>query len=706
MKQPPSLLLVSLVALLEPIAHGEEVPNARRPGTTTNNVVMELPAVVVRSTPVSKYRAASVDTATFTGASPEQLPLVVDVLTTDFIQETAPLDIHDLLRYPPGIYTGGKTLQSRTAGQYTIRGMSGSEVTSGGTLPLPGFMGTFLDPTVLERIEIVKGPVGSTTGGAGSSLGAYGAGGSVNLILKEARLDQPFQRVGFRSMLGEDIQRYRVSFDRNEPLAEENVALRLPGNFEYGKPYWLPKGHDWRQSWSLAPSILWRVNNRLRMGLNTTIQYTDQPGYQGIPIFRGKPWGEYDWDSYIPGDNDMRDRYLGYTTQGWMDWNMTHSVLFRTGLGLAHADIESEHLGSSAYANPRTTLPYSYSYYDIEMENWNVYERMIAEYDTAGIRHTTVAQADYLEKSTDRIGSFGDVASTDVDRSLFQDVISDTSVHRYGGFVQDTLQWRWFRLLAGLRWDRHESQLGNEGDALSPRVGLSFLPTGNIVLFGNVSKTESPNFGYMKSETEELTSSWGARQYETGIRYAPREALWMSLSGYRIEQENTPSYNDRTSYYEEEGRSESRGVEFSVNGDISKDWSVYAAYSYIDYEMEGEKVDFDRFPPHAVTLSTSYRLTSGPLDDVVLGMAYRYRAGYDATFRGQYVGEGYSFRENHVVDCSISSSLKSFGGPKNWTLTLGVKNLFNEKYVESNRHYYQAFPGDPRIFEVAIHGAF
>ncbi len=696
------ILLVFAVVALE-TAGGDGMSVSHEPERGTGAV--ELRPIEIRSTPISKYRSGLVDTATFTGAAPEELPVVVDVLTSDFIAETAPLDIHDLLRFQPGIYTGGKTLQSRTAGQYTLRGMSGSDVMIGGTLGLPGFMGTFLDPTALERIEIVKGPVGSISGGGGSSLGAYGAGGSVNLVLKQADLDASFRHVGARAMLGDGTQRYRLSFDGNQSVWTKDVALRIPGNIEYGKSSWLPDGYDWRRSFFIAPSLVFRLNDQLKLGIDTTVQYTDQPGYQGIPIFRGKPWGDYDWDSHLPA-TDMRDKYLGYTLQAWLDWNVTDHILSRAGISMAHADIESEHLGASAYASPSTQVPYSYSYYDSTMKNWNVYERIVAQFDTATLIHTLVIQADYSEKSSDTTGAFGDVASTRVDRTLFRDSKSDSRISRYGGFMQDMIEWEMIRLLVGIRGDRHESDLGNKGVSVSPRVGLSVLPTANTVLFGNLSRTESPNFGYMKNATEELTSSWGALQYEVGIRYALFPAMWMTVSAYRIDQKNTPSYNDVTTYYEEEGATTSRGIEVSMNGDLSENWSVYAAYAYTDYEIEGETIDFDRFPPHAATLSTTYRISSGLLDDVVLGLAYRYRAGYDGTFRGEYVGEDYFFKENHVVDCSVSSSLKAFGGPKDWTLTAGVKNIFDERYVESNRHYYQAFPGDPRVFEIAINGAF
>ena len=671
------------------------------------NSPINIGTIIVEGTPISKYRVESVSTASLSDMPPEELPQTVDILTSDFIKETAPLDLHDLLRYQPGIYTGGKTLQSRTAGQYSIRGMSGSEVMLDGSLGLAGFMGTFMDASAFERIEIVKGPVGSTVGGLTSSRGPYGAGGSVNLIMKQPQLNRSFTEINSRMMIGEDTQRYRLTLDMNEPVIEDKLAVRIPANYEYGKSFWLPDDYRWRQSYFIAPSVLLNINDDLRIGLSTTFQYTDQPGYQGIPIYRGKPYGDFDWDSDI-SNSDMRDKYIGSTIQSWLEWDVNQRLTLRSGIGIAQADITSEHLGSSAFASSQySSLPYSHSESDKLMRNYNLYQRAILKVDTGPVEHTFVGQGDYTYKSSKGRSYFEKVSSADnLEHNWVSRNYTDTHVEKYGAVLQDSISWYKFRLLGGTRIDQHKSSGGNTGDSFSPRSGLSFLPTEWLVFFGNISLTESPNFGYMKSETEELTSSWEAIQKEGGLRVSPVESLWLTLSVYEINQKNTPTYNDETTYYEEEGEFESRGVELSLSGDITENWSIYTAYAYNEYENKDESFSFDRYPPHSLTCSTSYRIPSGPLDDIVLGFAYRYRHKYDATSRGSYVGDDYYIDESHVFDISANIPLYKVGGPKDWILGLAVKNIFDEKYIESNRHYYQCFPGDPRVFEISLNAKF
>ena len=689
----------------------------------TRGAPADLGTIVVEGTPISKYRTETVSTATLTAAKPEELPQTVDVLTEDFIDEMHPTDLHDMMLYQPGVFTGGKSMVDRTSGQYTIRGMAGSDAMLNGTLGLAGPMGIFMDPSAFERIEIVKGPVGATTGGATSTLGPYGAGGSVNLIVKQPRPDMDFMSVHSRTSFGEDSQRYRLGYDINERVVEDKLTVRLPGGVDYGKPFWLPGSYRWRESYFMAPSILWNVRDDLRIGLTLTLQYTDQPGYQGIPVYKGKPLKGFDWDTDL-STSSMRDIYVGGTIDSYVEWDASRVWTFRTGGGVSQADVEFEHLGSSGFATttapkklpsppigslyPASYLakPYDHQEGDMLYRRENVYERAVATYDTGPLAHQTVFQGDYSQKSSQGRSYFESVASPETEHTWARRNYQDSQVDKYGALAQDYVSWWKFRLLGGARVDEHESNLGNTGDSFSPRGGVSFLPTDWLVFFGNISQTESPNFGYLKNPNEELTSSWEATQYETGFRISPADTLWLTTSLYQINQNQTPTLIPNSIYYATEGESESQGIEFALNGNIRDNWSVYAAYAYNEYEDKTSGLSFDRYPPHSITASTSYRMMGGTLDDIVFGFGYRYRHHYYETMLGKYIGDDFYIADSHVFDCSADVPLSTFGGSKNVTLTLAVRNIFDEMYIESNRHYYQCFPGDPRTFEIALQAKF
>jgi len=706
-----ALCAITCAAQTNIAAHGQ---------SPTNNAPVDLGTIFVEGTPVSKYRAETVSTATLIDAKPEEIPQTVDVLTEDFIDEMNPTDLHDILRYEPGVYTDGKSVLSAAAGTYTIRGKGGSDAMLNGTLPLAGpAMGIFMDPTAFERIEIVKGPMGSTMGGATGGTG--GSGGSVNLMLKQPKPDIDFINLNTRSSFGGGSQRYRVGYDVNEVVVEDKLTVRLPGNFDYGQPFWMPDSYRWRESYFLAPSALWEVRDDLRIGLSLSFQYTDQPGYQGIPIYRGKPYGGYDWDSDI-STKRMRDVYFGETIESYVEWDANKVWTFRTGAGLAHSDLEFEHLGATSYANtavyPATLLPlplakpYDHQEGDTLYDRYNVYERATAKFGTGPVDHQLVLQGDYTERDQNGRSYFASTADPNEASKINTVATTGSEAYKYGALAQDYLSWWKFRLLGGCRVDEHENNNGDTGTAYSPRTGLSLLPTDWLVFFGNISQTQAPNLSYKKSATEYLSSDWMATEYETGMRFSPADTLWISASVFQIDQENMPTLQTgSTTYYEEEGKNRSRGFELSAAGNIADNWSLFTGYAYTQYEdlsptTAANQRKFDRFPPHALTTSTSYRIEKGPLTDIVLGLGYRYRHRYDETMRGQYIGKDFFIEQSHVFDCSADIPLSKFGGPKNVTLYLAVKNIFDEKYIESYRHYYQCFPGDPRTFEVGLQAKF
>ena len=77
--------------------------------------------------------------------------------------------MNDLLRQVPGVETGGTSLLVRQPGCFSIRGMGGTEPAFDGVVPVGRGSGLFMDPAMMERVEIVKGPIASLAGGAAPS---------------------------------------------------------------------------------------------------------------------------------------------------------------------------------------------------------------------------------------------------------------------------------------------------------------------------------------------------------------------------------------------------------------------------------------------------------------------------------------------------------------------------------------------------------
>ena len=721
-KKVGAILIGACVTALEmPVAQGE-----------TNGVV-DLGVVLVEGTALSAYRPEKVTGGTFTAEAPERLPCVVDTLTGDFIREKNPTDLNDLLRWVPGIETGGTSLLVRQPGLFSIRGMGGTEPAFDGVIPVGRGAGLFMDPALMERVEVVKGPIASLSGGAGAQQNNNGAGGSVNLHLKGAHFGNSERNLQEQTSVGRNTWRQRGTIDANEVLAEDRFALRFVGAFDLYSPAYANHGSQDRarprEQYTLAPSFVWSPRENLTMGLKTMFVSSDAPSYIGLPVWRGRPGGGYGWYESSCRESD-RSTYRGMMVNPYVDWQVTDDWLLKfggafmyshleqntrepyteSGAGLDHYFATGRWLDETAkYQTTNFSESRSFS------RSFNLYARSVwtKEELPGGFRNTLLVQPDFYYR--DSSGGFG------------------TPTSRYGVTLQDSVGWGWVTLLAALRYDyfvenptdvtttaRDGSKTTTHYDearefAFSPRAGLTVQPLDWLVFFGNVSETRTPTLGYVDTDGNRPTEPWTARQFEGGVRLRPLEKLWFSASYYHLDQENTPvaeTVGNQTTYYFE-GANRSRGVELSLSGDITENWTVMAMYAYnlftdrnADRDDPGR--DFERTPRHAFTLNTSYRLHGCDLlEDVVVGAGYRFRSKSYATMRGQYVDENLFFAPSHVFDVNVTVPLKKFGfALDDWYFTFGIRNLFGEKYFETSRHYYEAFVGEPRTFELAIRGKF
>lgn len=676
---------------------------------TNDMPVAGLGSIVVEATPISKYRPATVDSGTYTELPAEKIPCVVDTLTEDFIRERNPTDLNDLLRHVPGIETGGTSLLVRQPGLFTIRGKGGSEPAIDGVYSVGRGAGLFLDPFLMERVEIVKGPIAALSGGSGAASNANGAGGSINLYLKGAQLRDDEIALQSNSSVGRNTWRQRAMADVNEVVLDEKAAFRVVGTADYYEPAYInqgsQKGARPREAFSVAPSFIFVPGDEVAFGLKTLFQYVDAPSYIGVPVWRGRPGGGYGWyeSSCRRGD---RQHYEGMLVNPWLDWQVNGNWLLKFGGAFQFSSMDQttrepyagrgnellNYYETGMWLSGNKYMTSRFSQSSSLMRSYSVYGRSI--YDTefdCGAKNSFLTQLDTRHQE----GSAFSAPTT-----------------RHGVTFQDSLSYGWLTLLGGVRYDfvhlrDSSASKGQDGNGLSPRGGISVQPLDWLVFFGNVSQTRTPMLSMQGADGEMLTKPWYATQAEGGIRVKTFENLWLTASAYRIEQENTPVQIANTTYYEQEGRNTSRGVEISAAGDITENWSMMTMYSFNSYtdrsKAPGVKGrDFERYPAHTFTFNTSYRISSGPFENVVLGCGFRYRSMSYACVRGEFQNKNLRFDPSCLFDVNVTIPFSKFGGSENWTLTLGIRNLFGEKYFDTSRHYYECLAGEPRTFEIGL----
>ena len=690
-------------------------------GTNRADRVTDLGTVVVEGSALSRYRPEAVSGATFTDLAPEKSPTVVDTLTEDFIREQNPTDLNGLLSHIPGVDTGGTSLLVRQPGLFTVRGMGGSEPAFDGLVPIGGGGGLFLDPFLLDRVEIVKGPVGALSGGAGAQQNHNGAGGSVNLHLKSANLDGDRTRLQEVTSVGRNIWRQRGLADSNQVFADDKAAFRALASFDLHSPEYVNAGSQEgarpRESYSLAPSFIARPVEEVSFGVKTLFQYTDAPSYIGVPVWKGRPAGGYDWDESSCEQGD-RTLYRSMMVNPFVDWQISDEWLLRLGGAFTLATWEQQ--TREPYAGKGAELTDFY-----RTGEWTSGEKYMtsnfSESSAVTRGYFLYTRAVWTEK--DLPGGFENALLFQPD-FLYRGRDDSAPVSRYGATVQEQLGRKWLTLLAGLRYDffteyAKTTEAGVSTPearqyAFSPRLGLVFQPEDWLVFFGNLSETKTPTFGYQGANGVRPTDPWTATQFEGGVRVRPLEKLWLTVSYYDLDQRNTPVALDNagTSYYFE-GENKSDGVEVSLSGDVTENWTVLAMFAYNRFRNcrsahnDPTRGCFERSPRQTLSLSTSYRMTGCDLiEDVVIGASYRFRSKSYACVRGQFQDDRLYFKPSHVFDLNLSVPIRKFGGPDDWYLTLAVKNLFGERYFNTARHYYECFVGEPRTFEIGLTAEF
>ena len=331
--KPHSLCAAALLPL--GLAHAAAVE------TNETHTVADLGTVTVEANALSKYRPETVTGGTFTGEPPETLPCVVDTLTEDFIRERNPTDMNDLLRQVPGIETGGTSLLVRQPGLFSVRGMGGTEPAFDGVIPVGRGAGLFMDPAMMERVEIVKGPIASLSGGAGAQQNNNGAGGSINMYLKGAHFRASEVNFSEQTSVGRNVWRQRGMIDANEVVVEDKFAVRLPASFDIYSPAYISGGSQEgarpREQYTLAPSFVFKPTDDVTFGLKTMFVSSDSPSYIGIPVWRGEPAGGYGWNESSCRPSD-RTKYRGMMVNPYVDWQVTDDWLLKFGGSFMYSD--------------------------------------------------------------------------------------------------------------------------------------------------------------------------------------------------------------------------------------------------------------------------------------------------------------------------------------------------------------------------------
>ncbi len=300
------------------------------------------------------YFAANAVTGSRLSVLIQDMPLTIEVLTSEFIQDTGAADLRESLRYSAGIilqsqndaFTGGGTggfgnvnnpegsTANKTDSSFKIRGF-----VTNNTLR-KGFRRQHATDTInIERIEVVRGP---------SAL-LYGVGnfGGVVNYLPKAPLPHSEQHITLG--YGSDDWR-RATLDVTGPLPS-NFGYRLTAAFEDRNHFTDFNEHN---RWFVSPVLEWTPYRRSKFTIDFEVgksedkgigfQSVRSPTIEGIPIFQADRLETFGFLEF-EGKNPRTFRWSGpdtyLLTDAWnfnADWQQGIGDKINVMVGYNHSD--------------------------------------------------------------------------------------------------------------------------------------------------------------------------------------------------------------------------------------------------------------------------------------------------------------------------------------------------------------------------------
>lgn len=706
---------LALALLAAPMCSAAQSSNSPLESVTFPEVLVTAPA--------ESMHVGTATGGTLISAHPAELPLSVDVIPQTLLQQREVTSVYHALEQVAGVFTEGKSSFTVSAGKPNIRGFGGNDVLLDG-LTLPSIMPIYMDAASLSGVEIYKGPISSVQGG---QSGLEGSGGGIYLLAKKPEFDHSFVRLSLASTFGNG-ESLRFLGDPNQILTD-TLAIRVPLALTGEHPYYLPGRIDGNWTAAIAPGMAWKPGEKTTLTLAASWTETERAMYQGIPYIKGSFLVPR--DTYY-GTDDTRIDYSGLTAQVRLDHHFRDSLRLAIGGGYARADEQRKHWSVSPNPRPQDAMSVA-RYYDTILatrtarfnhsdsdnlsENIAAFAHLAHDVETGHVAHQLLLGTDWLRRETSGKSAFATTDWMSIDSptlALSSPMPRPTQSHsqtdRIGLLFQDFATWKQWRVLVGGRADYTDSQAGNHAWSYSPRMGLTCFVRPEIALFANATLAEGPNFGYNDINGRELDKPWRSEQFEAGAKMNFFDNLWLTLSAFQITQKNIPQTDPRDptlASYVLDGENRSRGIEASLAGELTPDWTWWGSYTWCEYEDLDADIQFERFPAHSAVLWTAYRIPGGPLKGLQAGIGLRARSKSYTTFRAGWLGEEYKINPSTVVDIACDYPLPwAAAQRRDLRLAFGVKNLFDKEYVESNRHGTENFPGQPITGWVRLNAAF
>ncbi len=662
------------------------------------------------------YVAPVTTTGTKTDTPLIEAPQSVGVVTRDQINDQAAQNVSQALRYTAGVLS-----EVRPTSRYDsvfVRGFGGQGTGAAYVNFLDGlrqqrgisYAIPTVDPWLLERIEVLRGP-------ASVLYGQTGAGGLVNLVSRRPT-EESIHEVRLEAGTDATLQ---AKFDFGGKLTEDGKFLyRLTGMGSISSTQY---DYTEAQRIAIAPAITWRPDDSTTLTVLGNYQYEPQGGFYNFVPASGtvlaNPYGKLS-SNFFAGDPNFnlfqrRQASIGYQLEHRFDETWTVRQNFR----YQHIDSEFRVVSPRSITGNRTmnrSVAHSIEHADtLALDN-----QAQADFNTGEVHHTALMGVDWsrasakrrLGSSTSGVGTLDMFAPIYYQNITWPTLATTTQItDQLGFYAQDQVAYGNWRFNIGLRQDFATSETvtrasnthtSQDDTALTWRAGLLYLFDNGFAPYVSYSTSFLPNSGTMAPQRGGNTfDPTTGEQYEVGIKYQPPGMnSFIQVAGYQITQQNVlttdPLY---TTFSQAIGEIRSRGIEVEGRASLNDNLDLIGTYAYTNAEItrsntagvSGNAVP--QVPEHSAAAWANYRFRDTILKGLSLGGGIRYvgsTPGDEAnTFRVPSVT-----LYDAAIRYDLGAAREDLAGVE---LYVNGTNLFDKEYVASCSSTTSCFFGNRRV---------
>lgn len=653
---------------------------------------------------VAPYRISDSATATGTDTPLIDVPQTIQAIPAKVLHDQAAQSVEDAVRNAPGVYV---QQGEGNRDELYIRGVkTKSDFFSDGLRDDTEY---FRDLYNVAHLDVLQGP-------AAILFGRGGAGGVINLVTKQPQRE----RIRNFSIATGSYGHLRGTFDVGDVIGSSG-AFRVLGMGEDSGSF---RDHYFLRRHALNPKFRFQLGERTQLDVDASYLKDRRFGDRGIPSRNGRPvdvprntfFGSVDQNraqSRVEAFNVRIKHQVNDSLEVRNAFRVTDNKRFYVNAYPAGPVDDQDELKFKAYDHPSNRL----SYIDRA--------ELVARFSTGELQHKLLAGSEF---SWQRGNDMETLPAPDSKSLPGRYSLTDPTVQpqafpyldrknhvvgkEFGVYAEDqmSLGAHWMALL-GARWDRFAvdanylkpgvtpDHTNNVDTEWSPRAGLIYKPVANDSIYASVTQTYTPQGANIalsrKSPAGANLAPEKATNYEIGNKLELFDGnLSFTAALFQLELNNVVSNAaDGSGHLVNTGSQRNRGVELSVEGNITDQWSVYANYAHLDAKITKATTD----------AQAGDRVGLVPLEQSSIWTRYALNShwGFGAGVRGESQ-KFTSYDNNIVLPGYVVGNLMAYYQTNNYRVQVNVDNVTDRKYFPTASGDNQIMPGTPRSLTVNL----